>query len=211
MSEIFNEMFGNDSTVARPFTDILNRNDKKELADFLKQYDTKGGQSDLMLILDKITITKDRNFDVNTVRYNKYIIEEMLSRSVDCYEAVLNMSMVGGGLTDQQHYDYLVRKVPVGRKNYSERVKKYMTMGAKRTLVKILLARYYNCNMEVAEEYYQVLESANKVDEFIMDQRWYLDTDECQEKAYKLLPHKDSRSEYDILVNKILGVSFDRN
>lgn len=82
MSDIFSEMFMSEpkeSDLGR----ALRTKDEEYIKNYLKQFDTKK-DNELFFILDKITVSRDLNFDVSSVNYNKYIIIEMLSRSLDC-------------------------------------------------------------------------------------------------------------------------------
>lgn len=203
MSDDFNSMFFSEDVVS-PLGRALKNNDEKFIDEYLKQYDTKK-DSDLFKVLDQLTITRNLDFDVQDVKYNKYIINDMLSRSFDSIGHVFIMNLISDGLSDQQHYDYLVRNIPGGRKNYTDGTRKYMNENAYDSLVKILICHVYKCRVDIADDYYDVLKARNKVDEFINQYKGFLTTPEADEASKKVLKHKDSRKEYNNLVSEILG------
>lgn len=182
----------------------IRNNDEDYLETYLKQYD-KEKDNDLFLVLNKITVERDLNFDVSKVKYNKYIIDDMLSRNANCLGSVFITNIIGDGLTNQQHYDYLVRTIPVGRKSYKDNTKRYLDANAYEMMVKILLCMVYMCRMEVAKDYYDVLVSRNKVDEFVQQFKTKLSTVECELLVKRYIKNNDVRKEFNNIVDDLLG------
>lgn len=202
MTDLFDSMFMGEA-VESDLARALRTNDKKYIDNYTKQFENKR-ENDLFLILDNITVKRNMEFDVSSVKYNKYIIDDMLSRSNDCLGHVFLMNLIGEGLTDQQHYDYLVRTCPVGRKNYADGTKVYLREDAHESLVKIILCHVYQCNMDVAKDYLDVLVARDKVEEFTHRYRAYLLTDDCNDMVKKYIRHKESKKEYEMLVEEIM-------
>lgn len=208
-NDFFSATFFSDEKESE-ITRAFRTGDDKFIQDYAKQFESKK-DSELFYILDSITVKRDRNFDVRTVNYNKYIIEEMLSRNHNCLHAVMVLNCIGTGLSNQQHYDYLVRNIPVGRKNYRDGSKIYLAENAKETIVKILLMYYYKCNFKLAQDYLDVLKARNKVLEFVWETKGYLISSDANNDAGKYIKNKDHRKEYDKLVDELIGGNFDRD
>jgi len=184
--------------------------DTKYLHDYASKFEVKA-DNELFYILDKITVRRDRNFDVSTVKYNKFIIEEMLSRSSDCLHVVMTLNVIGEGLTNQQHYDYLVRNIPVGRKKYRDGTKEYMRGDAREAVVRLLIMYVYTCNYDLSLEYYNILKVRKRIGEFVWKHRGYLMSPEADIKAKRYIKHKDQLREYNNIVDDLTGGKFDRD
>lgn len=201
--DAFDSLFNNVNEKETDLGRALRSNDEEYIENYLKQFDTKK-DSELFTILNKITVERDLDFDTNSVKYNKYIIDDMLSRNYDCLSSVFTMNLIGDGLSNQQHYDYLVRTIPVGRKNYKDRTKQYLEKDALQMVVKILLCLVYKCRLEVAEDYYDVLVARDKVDEFIEQYKSLFQLPESEVLVKRYIKSTDVKKEFDVIVDKIL-------
>lgn len=204
MSDIFSEMFMSEpkeSDLGR----ALRTKDEEYIKNYLKQFDTKK-DNELFFILDKITVSRDLNFDVSSVNYNKYIIIEMLSRSLDCLGSVVTLNLIGDGLSNQQHYDYLVRTIPVGRKKYQDGSRKYLRVDAHEVLSLLIIMHVYGCNENTAKDYLEVLTVKGVMNDMIFQYRSYLETEDAINKMKKMIRHADQQKEFNLLVEEIMDI-----
>lgn len=126
----------------------------QELADSYKEKP----ENELFMLLNNINMTKQELVIANIENYSKYMIDDMLSRSVDCIQEAYISNMLMHGLSDQAHYNYLLNSVPRG-KRFAKGLK--IEEHYKDKFVIMLLMKYYKVNHERATEYKDLLTHKN--------------------------------------------------
>ena len=117
-------------------------------------------ENELFSILNDITVTKKERNLSQCSNYSKTWIDLALSQHVDCLISVNAMNLVGGGLSDQDHYNYYLNSISEG-KRYGKWAK--ITLDASETLINKVLMLYYSINSDDAEMYREILTAKNKL------------------------------------------------
>lgn len=133
----------------------------KKLADEFKEKP----EADLFKILNNINQNK-REMSVMHMDYSKFMIDNMLSRHIECMPAVYMSNMVLQGLSDQHHHNYLTMLIPKGRR-FSKTVK--LDESFKDKYIIQLLMKYYKVNANTAYDYRKLLEHKGKLTEVLRD------------------------------------------
>lgn len=112
-------------------------------------------ESELFVLLNKINSSKEELNVGNIDSYSKFMIDDMLSRHVDCIQEAYISNMLLHGLSNQSHYNYLLNSVSRG-KRFSKSLK--IEESYKDKFVIMLLIKYYKVNRDRAIEYKNLLE-----------------------------------------------------
>ena len=131
----------------------------------------------LFKLMDNITLDK-QHINVEYIpEYNQRWINTALSQHADCIYSAYVMNLIGHGLPDQMHHDYLVQSISKG-KRYGKWAK--LTEELDQKLVLMAISKAYIVNMD--------------------DARFYLDL--ANEKGYmdKLLKHIKPYATDELLV-----------
>jgi hypothetical protein len=103
---------------------------------------------------------KQEHLNISTMDYSKFMVENALSQHADCMPAVYVMNLVGQGLSDQAHYNYMMASVPRGRR-YGKWAK--LTENIQDALILQVIMTYYKVNAIDARMYRETLEAKNKL------------------------------------------------
>jgi hypothetical protein len=103
---------------------------------------------------------KKEHLNISTMDYSKFMVENALSQHADCMPAVYVMNLVGQGLSDQAHYNYMMASVPRGRR-YGKWAK--LTENIQDALILQVIMTYYKVNAIDARMYRETLEAKNKL------------------------------------------------
>lgn len=103
---------------------------------------------------------KQEHLNISTMDYSKFMVENALSQHADCMPAVYVMNLVGQGLSDQAHYNYMMASVPRGRR-YGKWAK--LTENTLDALILQVIMTYYKVNAIDARMYRETLEAKNKL------------------------------------------------
>ena len=118
----------------------------------------------LFKLLDEITVNKNRiNADENR-HYDKYFVNTALSQHADCLYPVYVMNLVGHGLSDQMHFDYLQGSIRKG-KRYGKWAK--MTEQNDIKLIQTVLSKLYCINVDDAIDYYEIAVEKGYLDKLL--------------------------------------------
>lgn len=123
----------------------------QELSDSYKEK----AENELFAILNDITVSKKPRNLIQSENYNKFWLDNALSQHVDCIMQVNVMNLIGSGLTDQQHYNYLLHTVPQG-KRYGKWAKAEPDVVNVQLVLKLLM-KYYTINADDALMYMETL------------------------------------------------------
>lgn len=103
---------------------------------------------------------KQEHLNISTMDYSKFMVENALSQHPDCMPSVYVMNLVGQGLSDQAHYNYMMASVPRGRR-YGKWAK--LTENIQDALILQVIMTYYKVNAIDARMYRETLEAKNKL------------------------------------------------
>lgn len=92
--------------------------------------------------------------------YSKYMVENALSQFPECMPAVYAMNLIGSGLSDEAHFNYLMAAVPRG-KRYGKWAK--LVEDSTEVLIIKLLAKRYQVNTNDAINYKSILTKNGKL------------------------------------------------
>ena len=123
----------------------------QELSDSYKEK----AENELFAILNDVTVSKKPRCLIQSENYNKFWLDNALSQHVDCIMQVNVMNLIGAGLTDQQHYNYLLHAVPQG-KRYGKWAKAEPAAVNVQLVIKLLM-KYYTINADDALMYLETL------------------------------------------------------
>lgn len=130
-------------------------NKVQELSDTFKEKP----ENEFFSLLGAINESK-HEINVSSMDYSKYSIEHALSQHVDCLPAVYVMNLVGGGLSDQAHFNYMKAAIPQGRR-YGKWAK--LNENSLDTLIHKVLMLYYHISFNDSLMYRETLEAKNKL------------------------------------------------
>lgn len=117
-----------------------------ELADTF----TEKTDNELFKLIDNITLNKERvNVEYNPA-YNQRWINTALSQHADCLYSAYIMNLIGHGLPDQMHYDYMLATISKG-KRYGKWAK--LTEELDQKMVLMAIAKAYTVNIDDARFY----------------------------------------------------------
>lgn len=119
----------------------------QELADSFKEKP----ENELFAILNDITFGKNERNLSTSENYNKFWIDNSLSQHVDCIIPVYRMNLLGAGLSDQAHFNYMLHSISKG-KRFSKWAKAHEDDINVVLLLK-LIAQYHQVNNDVARRY----------------------------------------------------------
>lgn len=120
-------------------------------------------KNELFEILNNINVDKG-DLNVSSMNYSKYMIDNMLSRHIECMQAVHVSNLVLHGLPDQAHHNYMKILIPRG-KRFSKNLKLDEDL-KNRYIIKLIMV-YYQVNSYTAFSYKELLEHKGKLDEFL--------------------------------------------
>src|SRR5699024_1346348 len=92
--------------------------------------------------------------------YSKFMVENALSQFPECMPAVYAMNLIGSGLSDEAHFNYLMAAVPRG-KRYGKWAK--LVEDSTEVLIIKLLAKRYQVNTNDAINYKSILTKNGKL------------------------------------------------
>ncbi|ADB81542.1 putative clamp loader small subunit [Klebsiella phage vB_KpnM_VPA32] len=128
----------------------------KRLSDTFKET----AENEFFAIIGAINEKKD--ISIGTRDYSKFMVENALSQFPECMPSVYVMNLVGSGLSDEAHFNYLKAAVPRGRR-FGKWAK--LNESAQETLVLKVLMNHYTININDAERYRVTLANKNKLSE----------------------------------------------
>ena len=119
----------------------------RELADSFKEK----AENELFAILNDLTFGKnERNLSVSE-NYSKFFLDNAMSQHPDCIIQAATMNLIGGGLSDQAHYNYYLHSVSKGK-----RFSKFAKAGSDDVNVVLLvklIAEFHKVNETIASGY----------------------------------------------------------
>ena len=110
-------------------------------------------ESEFFGLIGAINDTKQQ-INVSQMDYSKFMIENALSQHADCMPAVYVMNLVGQGLSDQAHFNYMKHAVPKG-KRYGKWAK--LTEDSNKMLVLKVIQAFYQINVYDADMYHKTM------------------------------------------------------
>lgn len=113
--------------------------------------------------------------------YSRFMIENALSQHPECMPAVYAMNLVGEGLSDEAHFNYLKASVPQGRR-FGKWAKLIEDTGE--ILILKVLMKYYTINLNDAQVYKRTLESKGKLGVVLKEAKGFV-TDEFLKEVTK--------------------------
>lgn len=133
-----------------------------ELAWFAKDWDAVQKAADLFKQKEESeffeilgAIQEKKSCSIAQKSYSKFMVENVLSQHADCIPAVYAMNLVGSGLSDEAHFNYMMAAVPRGRR-YGKWAK--LTESNQDALVLHVLMSHYKVNIYDAQMYQRTLE-----------------------------------------------------
>lgn len=118
----------------------------------------------LFKLMDNITLDK-QHINVEYIpEYNQRWINTALSQHADCIYSAYVMNLIGHGLPDQMHHDYLVQSVSKG-KRYGKWAK--LTEELDQKLVLIAISKAYIVNMDDARFYLDLANEKGYMDKLL--------------------------------------------
>lgn len=121
-------------------------------------------ENEFFAILNNINVDKKDMFVGNMDSYSKFAIDNTLSKSIECIQAVYFTNLFMHGLDDQHHHNYLVAAIPQGRR-YAKTTK--IDDPIKDIFIIKLLAKYYVVNEFRAREHMELLRHKGKLDDVL--------------------------------------------
>lgn len=119
----------------------------QQLADSFKEK----AENELFAITNDITFGKNERNLAQSENYSKFYIDNALSQHVDCIISAYRMNLLGGGLSDQAHYNYYLHSI-----TKAKRFGKWAKAGEQDVNVVFLLKlimKYHTVNNDVAVRY----------------------------------------------------------
>lgn len=110
-------------------------------------------ETELFEILGAINESK-KQLNVSQMDYSRFMIENSLSQHADCLPAVYAMNLVGAGLSDQAHFNYMKAAVPQGRR-YGKWAK--LNEDINKQLVLAVIQTQYKINVYDADMYHRTM------------------------------------------------------
>lgn len=126
-------------------------------------------------------INNKTNCSIAQKDYSKFMVENALSQFPECMPAVYAMNLVGSGLSDEAHFNYLMAAVPRG-KRFGKWAK--LVEDTSEILVIKLLAKRYQVNTNDAMNYKTTLENNGKLSVVLKELKGYV-TDEFLKEVTK--------------------------
>lgn len=123
----------------------------QKLADSYKEK----AENELFAIMNDLTYGKQERCLAQCDNYSKHWIDNAMSQHVDCISSMYVMNLIGGGLSDQAHYNYYLHTISKG-KRYGKWAK--LTEDNLDKLIAKLLMSYYTINYDDALMYRKTLE-----------------------------------------------------
>lgn len=112
-------------------------------------------ENEFFEILNNINVDKKEMFVGNMESYSKFAIDNTLSKSIECLQAVYFANLFLHEMDDQSHYNYLIHAIPHGRRfPKSSKIENPI----KDIFIIKLLMKYYSVNEYRAKEYRDMLE-----------------------------------------------------
>lgn len=105
-------------------------------------------------------INEKKNCSIAQKDYSKFMVENALSQFPECMPSVYAMNLIGSGLSDEAHFNYLVAAVPSGRR-FGKWAK--LVEDTSELLVIKLLCKRYTINSNDAMHYKSILEKNGKL------------------------------------------------
>ena len=105
-------------------------------------------------------INEKKKISIAQKDYSKHMVENALSQHPECMMAVYRMNLVGAGLSDEAHFNYMMAAVPQGRR-YGKWAKLIEDTGE--LLILKVLMKYYTINLNDAQVYRDTLVSKGKL------------------------------------------------
>ena len=121
-------------------------------------------ESELFMLLNNINMSKQEINVDNIDSYSKFMIDQMLSKHVDCIQEAFVANMFLHGLSDQAHYNYMINSISRG-KLFAKSTK--LDESYKDKFMVLLLAKFYSVSYERATEYKKLLERKSKLSDVL--------------------------------------------
>lgn len=132
----------------------------QKLADSFKETP----ENEFFAILNNINVDKKDMYVENIESYSKFAIDNTLSKSIECLQAVYFANLFLHQMDDQSHFNYLLNAIPQGRR-YAKSSK--IENPIKDVFIIKLLMKYYNVNEYRAKEYRELLEHKNVLNDVL--------------------------------------------
>lgn len=105
-------------------------------------------------------INEKKECSISNKEYSKFMVENALSQFPECMPAVYVMNLIGSGLSDEAHFNYMMAAVPRGRR-FGKWAK--LVEDTSDVLIIKLLCERYKINTQDAMQYKEILTKNNKL------------------------------------------------
>lgn len=126
-------------------------------------------------------INEKKSCSIAQKEYSKFMVENALSQFPECLPSVYAMNLIGAGLSDQAHFNYMVASVPRG-KRYGKWAK--LVEDTSEVFIIKLLSKLYTINSNDALMYKKILEKNGKLS-LVLKEAKGLVTDEFVKEVTK--------------------------
>ena len=157
------QFFGEDDTQLNEHEIAWRSRDWEKVSELADTFTEKPDNA-LFALMDHITLDKQRVNVGNNSAYNQRWINTALSQHADCLYSAYVMNLIGHGLPDQMHFDYLLQSISKG-KRYGKWAK--LTEELDQKLVLTAVAKAYCVNMDDARFYLDLANEKGYMDKFL--------------------------------------------